>query len=279
MIFLGACTHKPGKQAYTYKQPGYWYQLISFTNNDKHLTPGYAWVEAVFQTQRDSVFYDTRNEMQDRFFIKRDTSNKTNFLKLAVSLSAEGDSICVLIKPNFFFKQQFKSKVPLFCEKDSVVKVNLKIKKILSETQYSELSKDIAKKEQLEIEKFFGSAQKAEQAKDSLGFYWVEPPAGSGTTTAIAGDMVTLVYSGGFINGRIIDVSPPDFEVNYGTPDQLIKGLNYVIGKLKKGQTSKIILPSQLAFGQNGSSNGSVPPFTPMLYKITITNITTHEAD
>jgi FKBP-type peptidyl-prolyl cis-trans isomerase len=67
-----------------------------------------------------------------------------------------------------------------------------------------------------------------------------------------------------------VDSSPQNFQINYGTPDQLIRGLNYAICKLKIGRFSKIILPSHLAFGENGSSNGSIPPFTPMLYKISV---------
>jgi FKBP-type peptidyl-prolyl cis-trans isomerase len=59
----------------------------------------------------------------------------------------------------------------------------------------------------------------------------------------------------------------------YGTPDQVLKGINYVIPRLKVGQSAKIILPSRLAFGEKGSSNGTVPPFTPLLYEITLNDI------
>jgi FKBP-type peptidyl-prolyl cis-trans isomerase len=62
-------------------------------------------------------------------------------------------------------------------------------------------------------------------------------------------------------------------EFTYGTPDQLIKGLNIVIGTLKKGEFVKIIVPSRLAFGEKGSSNGSIQPYTPLVYNLKIIDI------
>ncbi|MCW3075410.1 MAG: Peptidyl-prolyl cis-trans isomerase, partial [Bacteroidetes bacterium] len=219
------------------------------------------------------------HELQDRFFVKLDSTQKNNLLYYAISKVTEGDSICVLIPAKQLFQQQFKSGVPAFCERDSVIKINLKIKKIFSLHEFQNLTKTVQNKEREEIEAFFKSPQAFQDAKDSMGFYWVERPYPAGTIAPIDDDIITLSYSGSFLNGRVIDVSREGFQFKYGTPDQLLKGLNYVIGKLKKGQTSKIILPSQLAFGENGSSNGSVPPFTPMLYKISLIDIKTKEVD
>jgi FKBP-type peptidyl-prolyl cis-trans isomerase len=67
-----------------------------------------------------------------------------------------------------------------------------------------------------------------------------------------------------------LEKSPANFEFTYGSPEQVLKGLNYVIGKLKFSQSVKIILPSRLAFGENGSSNGVVPPYTPLIYEVKV---------
>lgn len=272
-FLLVACT-RPAKPVFTKAKEGYWYRLIAYTNEQDTIVPArFAWVQAVFSTQKDSVFYDTQNDLKDRFFIRTDTSHHTNFLKTLISHCIQGDSLCVLIPPKDFFSQQFKSPIPLFCKNDSVVKINLKIKQSLTKPEYEKVVKKIANKELEEIESFFKSVKDFELAKDPLGFYWVEKPSLPGTVQINQGDQVIISYEGGFLNGRIIDHSPPGFRLIYGTPDQLLKGLNYVMARLKKGQTSKIILPSHLAFGENGSTNGSVPPFTPMLYKITIIDI------
>ena len=123
-----------------------------------------------------------------------------------------------------------------------------------------------------QIHKFYTTEAEANAAMDPLGFYWVErPEAGKGSQIQ-PGNGVSIAYEGCFLNGRFLEKSGKDFELIYGTPDQLLKGLNYVIRSLKLGQNAKIILPSRLAFGENGSSNGIVPPFTPLLYKIKITD-------
>lgn len=288
ILFIGilvllsySCKRPSAKNSYTKTADGYWYSLVSYSQDNDSVAPAYSrWVIAEFKTQRDSVFFDTKNDLRDRFFIKSAVSSSANYLKKAISFCAEGDSMSVLIHPADFFLQQFKSPVPLFCQKDSVIKINFKVKKLLTQQQLAKLTQNIANEEQFEIDTYFGSAKKAELSKDSLGFYWVQKPEFSDTTGVFKGQLITLSYSGGFLNGRMIDQSTEEFKLIYGTPDQLIKGLNNVISRLKKGQTSKIILPSHLAFGENGSSNGSVPPFTPMLYKIKIIDIKTNpEAD
>ncbi|PJB13827.1 MAG: peptidylprolyl isomerase, partial [Flavobacteriales bacterium CG_4_9_14_3_um_filter_32_8] len=59
----------------------------------------------------------------------------------------------------------------------------------------------------------------------------------------------------------------------YGSPDQVIKGLEIAINGMKKGEKSKIIIPSQLAFGEEGSSTQIVPPFTTVIYELEIVNV------
>jgi FKBP-type peptidyl-prolyl cis-trans isomerase len=274
VLVVFSCESGKKKETFRKSPNGYWFRLLSFDEIDSaHYEPdGIAWVNAVFKTQNDSVFYDTRNDLKDRFFVRTDTAHQTSVFKYAIACSGEGDSLCILIKTAVFFKEQFNSKVPEFCQKDSVVKIYYKVKNMLTKDEFAAIVRKNTNNELQEIENFFGSPENFEKARDPLGFYWVEKPGDTTSAPVEAGNTISVSYSGGFLNGRIIDVSPGNFQVVYGTPDQLLKGLNYVISRLKVGQTSKIILPSHLAFGESGSSNGSVPPFTPMLYKISINN-------
>ncbi len=84
------------------------------------------------------------------------------------------------------------------------------------------------------------------------------------------GQQIKIRYRGQLLNGRFVDSVTRNFELRYGTPDQLLTGLNYVIGQLKIGENAKIILPSRLAFGEYGSGDGSVPPHAPLFYDISI---------
>lgn len=272
LILLFSCRHKPAKITYSKDKLGYYYHLIAFSNDSTvYAANGIARVSASFKTQRDSVFWDTRNNMNNKLFVKMDSLEHENFLRHYISKLSEGDSACILLKPSDFFLQQFGSKrVPYFCENDSVVQIHLKVEKIYDVETFNRVNDNLRVLEQQQIENYFNDVRDFELARDESGFYWLERPELPGSGQVEMGDALKVVYRGQYLNGRYLESSPQNFEFIYGSPDQLIKGLNIVIGKLKYGQNAKIILPSRLAFGELGSSNGTVPPFTPLIYSIRI---------
>jgi len=89
------------------------------------------------------------------------------------------------------------------------------------------------------------------------------------------GSKVSLLYKGFFLDGRPADLSGGNkpFEFTIGQEGQVIEGLKLALYRLKKGEKAKIILPSRLAFGSKGSSNGSIAPYTPLLYEVEIIDV------
>lgn len=275
LLVLIVCCREKRKAAYSYKYPGYYYRLLSFNADTSVYRPGQiAWVTVTFGTQSDSVFWDSHNNGKDRLFFKIDSSAPTHFIAHFVSTLAAGDSACLLIRPSDFFSQQFGSdSVPFFSKQDTVVTIHLKLNQILSPEAFEKREVNLQAEEFDQIEEFFGSAQQMEMALDALGFYWIQRPVPNNAASIGEGDLITLSYQGYFLNGRPLERSRSNFEYVYGTPDQLLKGLNYVSGKLKLGQNAKILLPSRLAFGENGNSNGTVPLFTPLIYELKIIDV------
>lgn len=274
LVLLCSC-RKEVKPGYTLHPAGYYYQLLAFSNDQSAYHPGYmAFVSAVFKTQSDSVFWDSYNDLNDRLYIKTDTA-VSDLFRRHVSHCAEGDSVSLLLSPAEFFSWQFNSdSIPFFSRVDTVVKISFKIKKLLSPEEFKTTGLDLLKEERRRISGYFRTDRELEMARDPLGFYRIERPVTAGDgPTIMEGDFVKISYEGTYLNGRYLERSKDDFEFMYGTPDQLLRGLNYVIGKLKLGQNAKILLPSRLAFGENGSSNGIVPPFTPLVYKIKIIEV------
>lgn len=266
------CKNSSSKKSFTFHKEGYWHQLISFNSDSISLIPNSVyWITASFKNQSDSVFWDSYNNLNDNFFIEKDSAKTSNYLIQFASKLSEADSCLLLIKTTDFFKQQFNStQIPFFSEKDSVVKVNLKVKRVYAQNEFNKLQQNLAKKEAEQIESYFESAKDFELSKDSLGFYWLEKPLMNDLPKIKYGDQISLTYTGAYLNGRVIDISPKNFKITYGTPDQILKGLNYVISRLKLGQNAKFILPSRLAFGEKGSSNFVIPPFTPLVYTLKI---------
>ena len=62
-----------------------------------------------------------------------------------------------------------------------------------------------------------------------------------------------------------------------GDPGQIIKGMDIGLRLMKEGGKAKIIIPSQLGFGDKGSSTGIVPPYTSLIYDVELINIFTNE--
>lgn len=274
LLLLAACRPNKGK-AYSYRHPGYYYRLLAFSSDSFTYRPNaMAQVAAVFKTQSDSVFWDSYNNLADRFYLRIDSAAPDNFIRHYISGASEHDSACLLVKPADFFRQQFGSdSIPFFSKNDSVVKVELKLKRVLSPSEFENLESNLRREEAAQIETFFGGPAQQERALDPSGFYWISRPAAAPGPVIEEGDQVLLSYSGYFLNGRLFEHSASHFDYIYGTPDQLLKGLNYVTGKLNLGQTAKILLPSRLAFGENGSSNGVVPPYTPLIYEMKIIDV------
>ncbi len=278
LLLVSACKRN-NKEHFSYNELGYYYKLISFSSNASTYQPNaVAWIDATFKTQSDSIFWDSRNNFNDNFFVAIDSLSTGNFLKHYISKLAVLDSACLMIRTKDFYKQQFNSdKISFFSKNDTVVKVNIKVRRIMSADEYNNRTVNLLAQETEQIEAYYKSPQEFEMARDSLGFYWVEKPPPSDLPVTVYKNTVKLNYTGTFLNGRIFEQSPANFEVSYGTPDQLIKGLNYVIKRLKKGQNAKIILPSRLAFGENGSTNGIIAPYTPLIYEIKIIDVKTND--
>lgn len=276
--FLAACNKQKSKE-FTAHPLGYYYKLLSYeSENNLNQNDGVVQLAVTFSNQNDSVFWDSYNNLNSAFFIKPDTSSKTEFLRNYVSQSALQDSFCLLLKPADFYRQHFQqSSIPYFSKNDTIVKIHVKVLRFLSAKEFSHWQQKARKDEEDQIRNFFGTDEAYNAARDVRGFYWVKKPTDGQLIAFGFHDELTISYEGHFLNGRFLEKSPPKFELLYGVPDQLLKGLNYVIEYLKKGEDAKIILPSPLAFGENGSSNGTVPPFTPILYNVKLIDFKRNE--
>ncbi len=260
------------KSSYLYKNPGYYYKLLSFEKiSFLYKYKSIAWINVTFKTQNDSVFWDSFTALNDVYFVNIDSTIQNNIFIKQLSLSSQSDSVSLLIDTKVFFKQQFFTEnIPFFSQNDSIVKINYKIKQIFNSNQDINHIKNFKINEERLIQDYLKSQNKTNIIIDSMGIYWIEKPKPINGDFIKPGDLISLEYSGYFLNGQILEKSPINFEYVFGTPDQLLKGLNYVISRLKKGQNTKILLTSRLAFGENGSSNKKVAKYTPLVYKIKI---------
>jgi FKBP-type peptidyl-prolyl cis-trans isomerase len=202
-----------------------------------------------------------------------DPETTHNFIESYLMNANEGDSVNLLISTSEFFKQQFFTKrIPSFVKNDSIVKVNFKIKTLFNTTKVDSLLTAWALNETQLIKNYLSENNIQSFYKDSLNVVWLNGKPNHENVGALKNKTISMTYKGYLLSGKQFDESPENWQVNTATPDQMIKGLNYVIKFLNTGENTKIILPSYLAFGELGTGN-IIPPYTPLLYEINIKNI------
>ncbi|MES2131244.1 MAG: FKBP-type peptidyl-prolyl cis-trans isomerase [Bacteroidota bacterium] len=278
IVFLGSCRQKQSKE-YSRSEKGYYYQLLAIGDgHEKPDTLGALLCDIMLRTSSDSVFFNSFTNLPDGFYISLLSKNPRSG-KSYLSTLVEGDSVSLMIDKDPFFREYFDTIVPFFYTQDSLVKMDLKVRKLVSKNSYevleshmhSVLPEDKELSELKQIDDYLKDHY-PDVTVDGYGLYHLEHTKTSGESVS-SGKKIRISFSGFYLSGKPIDNGSQQLEFTFGTPDQLIKGLNIVIGNLKKGETTKIIVPSRLAFGELGSSNGSIPPYTPLVYNVKLIDI------
>ena len=139
-------------------------------------------------------------------------------------------------------------------------KFDLKVIDIMTSDEYEAEQKIIQEKENKEnAQRLKEEPQRiAKYVKDNninvapkaSGLYYIETLAGNGESAQV-GDMVAVHYSIYDVNNKLIESS-----LDYGQPipfiygeNQMIPGIEEAVGYMKVGGKSRIVVPSQLGFG------------------------------
>jgi len=77
---------------------------------------------------------------------------------------------------------------------------------------------------------------------------------------------IILDYKGYYLDGNTFDI--PDYPLKFFRTDQnqVIPGITIALKHMRPGDSTVVIIPSHLAFGETGSKDGNVPPNEPVVY-------------
>ncbi len=225
----------------------------------------------------NSVFWDSRNLgypgtvlLSYNFLVNNNIYGKM-LLKGNI-----GDSMNFIIRRDVLFPD---SKSPRYFDADSIVKVNVRIGAILDSKEVEEKMKSYKPPEKDEI------IEKAELARylmlnnipdsDNISDIYLVPMMKGSGIEAVEGSRVSIYYKGYFLNHKTFDSVPANNPMDFtlGDSGQIIKGLETGIKKMRQGDIAKIIIPSHSAFGEKGSSTGIVPPYTTVIYEVTMVKV------
>jgi FKBP-type peptidyl-prolyl cis-trans isomerase FkpA len=223
--------------------------------------------DLIIKTAADSVIKDSYKEGQSFTVPVQKGAFKGSF-ENALYFIGEGDSTTVLVNADSLFKLMNQPLAPGIT-KGSDLKFTVKMHKVQTRVEFEKELADKKANEPKIIEEFVAKSMKNAQ-KMTEGIYYVEKNVGAGATP-VNGEIVVVDYVGKFMDGKIFDQSNGQpFEVPLGE-GRVIPGWEIALKTMKKGGKSTFIIPSALAYGEQGG--GPIAPNTPLVFDITLTDI------
>lgn len=268
LLVTASCTNK--FDGYSHKN-GFYFKLITIGDTvDLPVAGNYVTTQLRYATVSDSVFF-----VGNRTFQLTEPEFEGSIDECFLMLSV-GDSASFIIDAEKFFTKTLQCQMPSFLGKGDMMKIDIRMNDIRTEEQYrrdkEEFLKwieDFGEYEKLVLRNFI-EKEKIEVEPNDMGMYFINLYSGTGKPVEY-GDIVTVNYEGRFLNGKFFDSTVKrnqPFEFVYGSEMQVIPGLEDAIGRMREGQRALVILPSDLAWGEKGSSTGIIPPFTTVIYEV-----------
>lgn len=252
-------------------------------------------IKGMQTTEKDSVVFSTYDTDRPTFLVCQKPSF-TGDLYAGLNLLSEGDSATFKINLDTLAAKTGQPKPP-FAGKDKYMIFTVKVEKVIPKGKLDD--KAFGDKINAFLKSDAEAAKKGESGKfksyiqskglkptvTASGLNYVITKAGAGVN-AKAGDTVKVNYTGMFLGGKVFDTSYPDVAKKAGTFNpqrpyeplkmqvglgQSIPGFDEGLMLLPKGTKATLILPSSLAYGEQG--NQGIPPFTPLVFEVEIVDI------
>ena len=279
-LYFFSCSEKPQSGEFSEYNDDVSYKLVSFGADKKKAKHGdFLLIDAKYKLENDSVFWSSETDAGGSYIFKlSDETLKNKIWSFVFGSFSEGDSIHLKINSEVFFREVFGSSVPAFTSKSRIILSHIFIKSVMNPDEFEKykLGKNFrleaaAWSQKVQIENYVKLNMKNAVMLDSLLFF--EKISSTLGDEVRPGKNVSLVYEGRHLNGKIIDrtTEKQPLVFTYSTNNQIIRGLEIAISRMKKGESAKIIIPSHLGFGNE--TDGRLSPFTPLVYEIKIIEI------
>lgn len=277
LLILIGCSNKSSKfSGFSVTDSGIHYKLISLGDGSiKPQASNFITVNIAYRTIKDSIFFQGLRKFQ------LTTSNYSGSIDECFIMLSLGDSAAFNFPADSFFSRTLETSLPKFINKGDFMRVDIKMLEIQTEKQY-QLEKeaflhwinDFGEYEKVILKQYM-DGEKLSIAPTSSGLYYIPVIKTNGKDVTI-GDTITVNFEGRFFNSKIFDSTKKrnePFQFVYGQKWQVIEGLEEAIGMMKEGERSLFIIPSRLAFGEQGSSTGIIPPFTSVVFEVELIEV------
>jgi FKBP-type peptidyl-prolyl cis-trans isomerase FklB len=125
----------------------------------------------------------------------------------------------------------------------------------------------------VEGEKFLNeNSQREGVIVTATGLQYEVIEQGGGNKPSIT-DMVEIHYTGYFINGNVFDSSVERNETLSIGVNEVIRGWREALQLMSVGSKWKIYVPYQIGYGELGTQNGPIGPYSTLIFEIELLNI------
>lgn len=276
ILTCSACDYFSKYPGFDKTKSGIYYKLVKFGESLDKAEPGdYVTADIVYKTIGDSVFFEGRRKLQ----ITKPTFEGA--IDECFLMLAEDEKASFIISASDFFKKTLETTLPDFIHEEDPMIVDIDVVDIQTEEEYFmekeaflHWIEDFGDYEKVILRQYIDQ-QKINKEPTESGLYHLTIAQGNGNKVFV-GDTVTVHYEGKFLNGKFFDSTKrrnSPFQFVYGRKWQVIPGMEEAIGRMEEGERALFIIPSQIGFGETGSSTGIIPPYTSTLFEVELMEV------
>jgi FKBP-type peptidyl-prolyl cis-trans isomerase len=283
-VALVSCKQGSDFEGFTRAENGLNYKF--FNHDENGVKPnegdGVAFTFTIKKNSNDSLIADSKNQSRDGVF--RYMLPKSSFsgsIEDGMKMMSKGDSASFIISADSFFTKTNKmQQLPPYVRPGEFLKVDLKLVDVKSPKEVEEIQKKQQAEYEAEMQRMQGeettkrdqylSENKITAKPTESGLYFVDVKKGSGAKPK-ATDEVVVHYTGTLLDGTKFDSSvdrgePATFPLN-----AVIPGWTEGIQMMAKGGKAKLIIPSSIGYGPQGS--GPIPPYSTLVFDVELLDI------
>ena len=219
--------------------------------------------------------------------INNDTDAKNN---TDIALKSKMDSVSYSL--GFMYAQQLKAGYQQMGIQEPTINIDILKKSLISNLDPSHLSlidsslavnimneyelnrhRNMHQSVIVEGEKFLNeNSQREGVIVTATGLQYEVIEQGGGNKPSIT-DKVEIHYTGYFINGNVFDSSVERNETLSIGVNEVIRGWKEVLQLMPVGSKWKVYVPYQLGYGELGTQNGPIGPYSILIFEIELLNI------
>mgnify|MGYP006291217837 CR=1 FL=1 len=276
ILSFSSCDYFSKYPGYSKTNTGIFYQLFEIGEDTIKADYGdFITVHLTYRTMKDSLFFNGKRKF------RLTPSTYHGSIEECFAMLYNGDSANFIINAERFFTKTLETDLPSFIKPGENMKVDIKMLDLKTAEEYKREKQeflawieDFGEYERVVLKNYL-EEKKLKITPLESGIYYLPVKKGNGKKVS-KGDTITVHYEGKFLNGKYFDSTKDrkiPFEFVYGAEWQVIEGMEKAISVMEEGEKAIFIMPSELAFGVEGSSTGIIPPYTSLVFEVELLRV------